>query len=489
MKEKSKDRAFMGHPRGLLTLSMTEFWERFSYYGMRAILIYYMYYSVAKGGLGFDQGTALSVMSIYGSLVYLSSTIGGFISDRLLGARRTVFWGGVLIMFGHIVLSLPFGAGALFASIVLIVIGTGLLKPNVSEMVGNLYGEKDLRRDSGFSIFVMGINLGSLIAPLIVNWAQVKFNFHVGFSLAAFGMAIGLIVYAIDSRKYIGEQDNQAPDPLKPSELKPLLIKVAGGLAAAIIVLGIMAATGNLTIANVIMLLTIIAIAVPITYFVMMLTSKKVTKVERSRVWAYVPLFIAAVIFWAIEESGSSVLAVFAANQTQLTFGSFKILPGWFQMLNPLFILLYGPVFATLWVKLGKKQPSSPKKFAYGLLFTGVSYLVMMLPLMLAGTDARVSPLWLVLSWAIVEIGEMLISPVGLSVTTRLAPKAFASQMMSMWFLADAAAQAVNAQIVRLYTPSTELAYFGIFGGLTILFGLVMFLIVPRIEKLMQGVN
>ena len=178
----------MGHPRGLLTLSMTEFWERFSYYGMRAILIYYMYYAVEKGGLGFDQPTALSIMSIYGSLVYLSATIGGFISDRLLGSRRTVFWGGVLIMLGHIVLSLPIGAVGLFGSIVLIVLGTGLLKPNVSEMVGSLYPEEDLRRDSGFSIFVMGINFGSLIAPIFVPWMADKFNFHAGFSLAAIGM-------------------------------------------------------------------------------------------------------------------------------------------------------------------------------------------------------------------------------------------------------------------------------------------------------------
>ncbi|WP_404819969.1 peptide MFS transporter [Lacticaseibacillus daqingensis] len=479
----------MGHPRGLLTLSMTEFWERFSYYGMRAILIYYMYYAVEQGGLGFDKATALSIMSIYGSLVYLSSTIGGFISDRLLGSRRTVFWGGVLIMLGHIVLSLPMGAGALFASIALIVLGTGLLKPNVSEMVGSLYPENDLRRDSGFSIFVMGINLGSLIAPLVVSWMQAAYNFHVGFSLAAFGMAVGLVVYVIDGRKYINPNDNQAPDPITPAELRPLMVKVGAGLAALAVILGVMGATGQLTVDNVITLITIFAIAVPVTYFVMMLKSKKVTKVERSRVWAYIPLFIAAVLFWAIEEQGSVVLAVFAADQTQLNFGGFKILPGWFQMLNPLFILLYGPLFAWLWVRLGKRQPSSPKKFAYGLVFTGISYLVMVVPVALFGTAVRVSPLWLVLSWAIVEIAEMLISPVGLSVTTKLAPKAFSSQMMSMWFLADAAAQAINAQIVKLYTPATEVMYFAAVGVVTILFAIVLAFMIPRIEKLMQGVN
>ncbi|MFD1433112.1 peptide MFS transporter [Lacticaseibacillus yichunensis] len=486
---KQSPKKFMGHPRGLLTLSLTEFWERFSYYGMRTILIYYIYYAVSEGGLGFDKPTALSIMSIYGSLVYLASTIGGFVSDRLLGPRKTVFWGGVLIMFGHIVLALPLAATGLFVSIALIVLGTGLLKPNVSEMVGDLYAPEDIRRDSGFSIFVMGINFGSLLAPLIVAWVQDKVNFHAGFSLAAIGMCIGLIYYVWSGKKTINPIDNLAPDPLRPEELRPLLKKVGLGLAALVVVLAAMAGLHGLTIENVILLITIIAVAVPVVYFVMMLTSPKVTKVERSRVWAYVPLFIAAVIFWAIEEQGSAVLATFANTQVRLNIGSFHILPGWFQMLNPFFILVYGPLFALLWVRLGKRQPSSPKKFVYGLIFTALSYLVMVAPVALFGPYEKVSPLWLVLSWAIVEVAEMLISPVGLSVTTKLAPKAFSSQMMSMWFLADAAGQAVNAQIVRWYTPQTEIAYFAVIAIVTAVFAVVLWLLSPRIEKLMAGVN
>ena len=193
MSDKTQDTAFLGHPRGLSTLFFTEMWERFSYYGMRAILLYYMYYSVAEGGLGFDKTTAASIMSIYGSLVYLSSVIGGFVSDRLWGSRKTVFIGGVLIMLGHIVLATPFGRMALFLSIALIVLGTGLLKPNVSEMVGGLYAEDDNRRDAGFSIFVFGINVGAFIAPLTVGWLGQKVNFHLGFSLAAIGMFFGLV--------------------------------------------------------------------------------------------------------------------------------------------------------------------------------------------------------------------------------------------------------------------------------------------------------
>ena len=206
MTDKTQEPTFLGHPRGLSTLFFTEMWERFSYYGMRAILLYYMYYSVSQGGLGFDKTTAASIMSIYGSLVYLSSVIGGFVSDRIWGSRKTVFVGGVLIMLGHIVLATPFGRMALFLSIALIVIGTGLLKPNVSEMVGGLYAPEDTRRDSGFSIFVFGINMGAFIAPLTVGWLGQQVNFHLGFSLAAIGMFFGLIQYSIDGRKYLSKE-------------------------------------------------------------------------------------------------------------------------------------------------------------------------------------------------------------------------------------------------------------------------------------------
>ncbi|WP_155286454.1 peptide MFS transporter [Lacticaseibacillus zhaodongensis] len=487
--KKDTDHAFFGQPRGLATLAFTEFWERFSYYGMKAILLYYMYFAVSKGGLGFSRSTAMSVVAIYGSLVYMSSVIGGFVADRVLGGRRTVLAGGILIMFGHIFLALPFGAVALFASIVLIVLGTGLLKPNISEMVGGLYSQDDVRRDSGFSVLVMGINLGSFISPIVVGWLGQQVNFHLGFSLAAIGMAVGLIFYVVDGKKYLNPDDNVAPDPLHEDEVAPLLIKIVIGIIVVAAIFGVMALTGNFNLTNVINFITVVAILIPIVYFVMFLTSKKVKKVERSRVLAYIPLFLASVIFWAIEEQGSSVLAMFAETQTNLHSFGFTIPASWFQSLNPLFIILYTPFFAWLWMHLGKKQPSSPKKFTLGLVFAGLSFVVMMLPLSMHGENSLVNPLWLVLSWAIVEVGEMLISPVGLSVTTKLAPHAYKSQMMSMWFLSDAAAQALNAQLVKFYTPGNEMLYFGLLGGATIVLGALLIFITPRIEKLMAGVN
>lgn len=489
MNSDAQNKAFFGHPRGLSTLFFTEMWERFSYYGMRAILLYYMYYSVTKGGLGMNKTTAASIMAIYGSLVYLSSVLGGFISDRILGSRKTVFIGGILIMFGHIALSTPFGQLALLVSIILIVLGTGLLKPNVSEMVGGLYAADDPRIDAGFNIFVFGINMGAFIAPILVGQVGMKINFHLGFSLAAIGMFFGLIQYWIDGKKYLSKDSLYPNDPIDPSELKGITIKAIIGLVALVLVLVIMQLFDALNITNVINLISIIAVLIPIYYFIAMLSSTKISNEERSKVWAYVPLFIASVLFWSIEEQGSVVLALFASDQTRLSLFGIGFEPSLFQSMNPLFIMLYVPIFAWLWVKLGTRQPSSPVKFSYGLFFAGLSFLWMAIPVILFGTDAKVSPLWLIMSWALVIIGEMLISPIGLSVTSKLAPKAFQSQMMSMWFLGNAAAQAINAQIVKLYTSNTEVAYYSAVGLITILFGVLLLFLSPRIKKLMVDVK
>ncbi|MBM6754238.1 peptide MFS transporter [Lactobacillus alvi] len=497
-KQKSMDASFFGQPRGLSTLFFTEMWERFSYYGMRAILLFYMYYAVSQGGLGMDQATAASIMSIYGSLVYLSGVVGGWLSDRVWGARKTVFIGGVLIMFGHIALSLPFGLPALYASIALIVAGTGLLKPNVSDMVGSLYDEGDKRRDAGFSMFVFGINLGAAVAPWAVPWAANGFgfhlfgstmNFHAGFSLAAIGMFFGLIQYWLDGKKYLSKDSLYPNDPIDREGLKPIITWTIVGVIVLAVVLGLLAAMGQLNITNVINIITIIAIALPIIYFIMMLNSKKVTKVERSRVIAYIPLFIAAAIFWGIEESGSVVLALFAEQRTVLHIGGWHFAAANFQTLNPLFIMILTPFFVWLWSKW-KHQPSAPGKFAAGMVIAGLSYMWMALPGIIHGTTAgRVSPFWLVGSWFIVEIAEMLISPIGLSVTTKLAPKAFQSQMMSMWFLADSAGQAVNAQIVKYYSSATEIPYFLIIGTVSVVFGVIMFFMVKKIHNLMGGID
>lgn len=482
-------KGFLGHPKGLLTLFFTEFWERFSYYGMRAILLYYMYYSISQGGLGIDHATAASIMAIYGSLVYMSGIIGGWISDRLLGSSRTVFWGGVLIMIGHLILSLPGSISTLFISMVFLVLGTGLLKPNVSSIVGNLYSETDTRRDSGFSIFYMGINLGAFLSPFIVGTLGQQYNFHLGFGVAAIGMMVGLLFFVLTRKKNLGLAGAQIPNPLTVSERKTVLKQFSIGIIVIALVCFATIPTGILTINRFTLLVSILGIIIPSCYFIFMYRSPKTTKIEKSRLIAYIPLFIAATMFWAIQEQGAIILATYADQRTQLQFAGFNLQSSWFQSLNPIYIVLLAPVFAWLWVKLNSRQPSTANKFAIGLLFAGLSFLVMIIPAYVHGTQSLVSPIWLVISFLLVVIGELCLSPVGLSITTKLAPAAFSAQTMSLWFLTSAAAQAINAQIVRLYTPETEIIYFGVIGGLSILLSVILYFMAPKIQELMKGIK
>lgn len=482
-------KGFFGHPKGLFTLFFTEFWERFSYYGMRAILVYYMYYEMSAGGLGLNQTTALSIMSIYGSLVYMSGIIGGWLADRIFGTSKAIFYGGILIMLGHIALAIPGSLALFFVSMVLIVLGTGLLKPNVSSVVGEIYAEDDNRRDAGFSIFYMGINMGAFIAPLIVGTVGMKINFHLGFSLAAVGMFVGLVLFVATKKKNLGLAGTVIANPLSPSE-KSRTIKiftVSAIAIAAIVYYGL--DYGFLTFNSFIATVGAFGLLIPTAYFFVMYRSKKTSEVERSRILAYIPLFIASVMFWAIQEQGSTILAAYADKRTDLEFAGITISPAWFQSLNPLFIITLAPVFAWMWVRLGNRQPSIPRKFSLGLLFAGLSFLVILLPAYFGGTDALVNPLWLVLSYFIIVLGELCLSPVGLSATTKLAPVAFSAQTMSLWFLSNAAAQAINAQLVKFYTPENEMMYFGIIGGVAIALSILLYIGSPLIQRFMKGVK
>jgi proton-dependent oligopeptide transporter, POT family len=479
---------FFGHPKGLFTLFFTEFWERFSYYGMRAILVYYMYYEVSKGGLGFPEDMALSIMSIYGSLVYMSGIIGGWLADRIFGTSKAVFYGGVLIMFGHILLAIPGNATLFFASMIMIVLGTGLLKPNVSSIVGEIYSEQDNRRDAAFSIFYMGINLGGFLSPLIVGAIGMN-NFHLGFSIAAIGMFIGLVVYVVTRTKNLGLAGTIVHNPIPAEQKKKLFTWIGIGLVVLAVLVTVGILTGALTFETFIKIVGGLGLLIPTMYFIVMYRSPKTTAVERSRILAYIPLFIASIMFWAIQEQTSTVLASFADKRTQLDFAGMHISPAWFQSLNPLFIIALAPAFAWIWLKLGNRQPSIPQKFSLGLLFAGLSFLVILVPAYFGGANSLVNPLWLVLSYFIVVIGELCLSPVGLSATTKLAPAAFTAQMMSMWFLSNAAAQAINAQIVKFYTPDTEMLYFGAIGGVAIVLAVILFLFSSKIQNFMKGIR
>ena len=484
---KTANKKFVGHPRGLFTLFFTEFWERFSYYGMRAILLFYMYYEISDGGLGLDIATATSIMAIYGSLIYMSAILGGWIADRILGPSKTIFYGGTLIMLGHTVLAIPvYGLTTLFVSLALIVTGTGLLKPTVSAVVGDLYSKEDYLRDSGFNIFYTGINLGALSAPLIVGTLGQQYNFHLGFSVAAVGMLIGLVTYVLTKRKFMGSIGDTAPNPLTPKEKKRSYRILGISITAILIIVGIVITTGTLTIGGFTILVSALAIIIPIIYFTVMYRSPKTNKKEKSNLIAYIPLFIAAVVFFGILEQGSIILAQFADQRTNLQFSGFNLQSSWFQSLGALFIVIFAPIFAWMWLKLRNNQPSTMRKFSIGLFLAGFSFILMMLPGLVGGTEMLASPLWLIFSFLLVSLGELFISPIGLSATTKLAPAAFASQTMSLWFLANAAGQGINAQIVRLFRPETEVIYFGTIGVISLIFGVIILLIAPMIQRKMN---
>ena len=381
-------KGFFGHPKGLSTLFLTEFWERFSYYGMKAILVYYLYYSVSKGGFGLDEGVALQIVSIYGTLIYMSGIIGGWIADRITGTQHAVFYGGFLIMIGHILLSLPNNLTMVMIALLFLICGTGLLKPNISTTVGELYAQNDARRDAAFTIFYMGINSGALLSPLVTGYLQSRFSFHLGFLVAAIGMFCGLVIYVVTRKKYLGLAGLSTPNPLTKQEIKKT------SLYAGVVII-------------------LIALYLIILQFNNALTLQNFS------------LFITAVAFWMIQEQGSTVLASFADNKTQLDLGKatnglihFHVPAAWFQSFNPIFIVALAPVFAALWVKLGKFNPPTVHKFALGTIVAGLSFIVMYIPL--SGPHSLINPLWLILSYLLITIGELCISPVGLSTTCLL---------------------------------------------------------------------
>ena len=358
---------FFGHPRGLGVLFFVEFWERFSYYGMRALLLFYMYFSIKDGGLGIDEGTAQSIMAVYGSLIYMTSVLGGWVADRITGTRAANLYGAVFIIIWHVCLSLPIGMTGLFTSMFFIIVGSGLMKPNISNIVGRLYPVNDKRIDAGFVIFYMSVNMGALISPLILNQFVDSGNFHTGFLIAAFGMALALVWYVLFNRKNLGDIGVKATNPLSASEKKKYTILfVAIGLIIALVLL-ITGLTGTLSFNIISTAVLVLGIVLPICYFTIMIRSKDVTDDERSRVKAFIPLFILGVLFWSIQEQGANVLNIFALKQSDMTLNIFGWQTGFgpaiFQSINPLFIVLLAPVISLIWRKMARNQPSLATKF------------------------------------------------------------------------------------------------------------------------------
>jgi POT family proton-dependent oligopeptide transporter len=487
------DKAFFGHPRGLSTLFFTEMWERFSYYGMRALLILFMTASAAEGGLGFDTASAGAVYGLYTSMVYMACLPGGWVADRLIGQRRAVLYGGILITAGHFSMAFP-SLATFYLGLLLIVLGTGLLKGNISVLVGTLYQPHDVRRDAGFSIYYMGINLGAFIAPLICGYLGQRVNWHAGFAAAGVGMLLGVVQYSLGSR-YLGQgglHPATASDSDRASDRSRALITA---LAFIIIVggIGIGAYTGALAVTP-----TQIAdwagyllLVVVLGFFVWLFANSSWTPDERKRLYAITVFFIAAALFWSLFEQAGSTLNLFADRDTRTSVLGWDFPSSWFQSMNSLFVWSFAPVFAWLWLALARRnaEPSTPIKFALGLILVGAGFGVLIVAAGLAANGVKVSPMWLTVTYLLHTFGELCLSPVGLSAMTKLAPARIAGLMMGVWFLATSVGNFIAGRLAGFYEqmplPSlfTNIALFGIVAGLLLL------PLAPPIKRMMGEVK
>jgi len=438
-------RTFFGQPVGLSTLFFTEMWERFSFYGIRPLLILFMTAGLASGGFNFSRETASAIVGIYSACVYLSALPGGWIADRLLGLRRAIWYGGVLIALGHIsiALSIVFAHAAFFLGLILIVLGTGLLKPNISAIVGDLYPEGGSRRDAGFSIFYMGINIGALVAPLVTGYLGERVGWHLGFGAAGVGMIIGVITYWLRADKTLGDV-GVAPASTDPAEHRRIKMSVAIGLGIiALLVILTMTGAVHVNPVSIAQKMTIVIVGMALIYFVYLFVAGGLDSEDKKRVVVIILLFIFAAIFWSAFEQAPTSLNLFARDYTNRFVFGWEMPTLWLQAANSVFVIVLAPVFAALWLTLGKrgKDPSSVAKFAWGLFFAGLGFVVMLLAaniVIKGGGNVRVSPWWLVLSYLFQTFGELSLSPVGLSSMTKLAPLKFKGQMMGIWFMAAA---------------------------------------------------
>jgi proton-dependent oligopeptide transporter, POT family len=436
-------KGFFGQPAGLSTLFFTEMWERFSYYGMRAILILFMISPQAQDGLGMTRDTAGAIYGLYTAGVYLFTLPGGWLADNILGQRKAIWYGGIMIMIGHLLLAIPGIPIIFFLGLIFVALGTGLLKPNISTIVGDLYPEGGVRRDRGFSIFYMGINTGSFLGQLIVPVLAQWHGWHWGFGAAAVGMFLGLIQFRLTQGNLM---DIGIQPKAKEEKDGGQGAGVNRGLAIGVLVLllaflGILQAMGKIdmfTAVGFAQAVGIIIASVTLAYFLFVLFAGGLTEEERKRVLVIFCLFIGAALFWSGFEQAGSSLTLFAEDFTILDPLGFKIPAGSVQIFNAIFIVMFAPVVGWLWVRLAARQlnPNTPIKFAIGLVLMGLGFLVMVFAAQIAAQGTDVSMGWLILTYFLHSIGELTLSPVGLSATTKLAPKRYLGQMMGIWFVA-----------------------------------------------------
>ncbi|SMD45483.1 proton-dependent oligopeptide transporter, POT family [Aquiflexum balticum DSM 16537] len=505
-----------GHPKGLMTLFFTEMWERFSYYGMRALLILFMTTAIIEGGLGFDDKTSGAIYGLYTMGVYLLALPGGWFADRLFGLKKSVWYGGIIIALGHFTMALPglflllgdsseakeslssLDTNSFFLGLILITVGTGLLKPNISSIVGQLYPAGSSKRDAGFSIFYMGINIGALIAPIACSTMAI-YDWHLGFGLAGLGMVFGLIQYKVSAKNLIGYGEAIPVLTDKEKRDRERLVRILFGIGSVVLLIltalfldfipmnvsAIASASG-----------TIIAI-VAFVYLGYVILFGGLNADDRKKVGVIAILFLFSALFWSGFEQAGSTLNLFAERFTDRTILGWEIPAGYFQSINSMFIIIFAPFFGALWVWLGRRhlEPSSPLKFAMGLLLLGMGFLVMYFAAKIAASGELAAPTWLIFTYMLHTFGELSLSPVGLSLVTKLAPPKYGGQMMGIWFLSVSLGNLFAGLIAGEASGGTEEALAEMPGQYIIIVmtalgaGMLLLLLSKPIRRLMGNVH
>jgi proton-dependent oligopeptide transporter, POT family len=488
-----------GHPAGLVTVFFTEMWERLSFYGMRALLILFLVDQVAHGGLGLDDRTAAAVYGLYVGGTYLACLPGGWIGDRVLGGQRAVLIGGIVIALGHLLLGVAPSTQVFFFGLLVIVLGTGLLKPNASAIVAQLYPEGGARRDAGFTIYYVGVNVGATLGPLIAGLIAQRYGWPYGFMTASVGMAAGVLQY-LWGRRLLGDAGRRPMSHASDAQLSGAppraalrWIAVAGVLLIAAVAL---LWSGVVQVAPVALqaVSTQVIVAIAIAYFAYLLFAAGLTRIERRRVLAVLVLFMASVLFWAGYEQSGSSMNLFAERYTDRALFGWVMPASWFQALNPIYIVVFGPLFAVLWVQLARRrlEPSTPLKFILGLLGIGAGFVVMAAASRLVVAGHLVGMGWLSVTYLLHTWAELCLSPVGLSVVTKLVPPRFVSQSLGVWFVSLSAGNLIAGRIAGDFDASNLAAmpgqFMAIFWFSAISAGLLA-LTLPVMRRWMSGVT
>ncbi len=451
---KANNDEFFGHPAGLSTLFFTEMWERMSYYGMRALLVLFMTLSIQEGGLGITVASATAIYGLYTGAVYFMGLPGGWIADRLIGGQQAVWYGGIVIMCGHILLAIP-SDSTFFIGLIFVVTGTGLLKPNIGALVGQLYAPEDQRRDAGYTLYYMGINLGSFIGYIVCGWLQVNAGYHWAFGAAALGMGAGLIQFRLTLYKLEGE--GAAPtQPLSPSGRRNSQLAIVA-FAVVMGLLTLMMLSGTLTI-NPVTLAQYVALtitAVFLAYYAGIYTFADLSEDEKRSLGALFLVCVASTFFWAGFEQAGSSLNLFGRDYTDRIIGSFEIPPAWFQSANSVFIVILSPFFAALWINLARRMidPSYSIKCAVGLIIMASGFIVMFFAAQVAASGLAAAPYWLIATYFLHTVGELCLSPTALSAVSKLSPRRFAGQMMGVYTLTYSIGNVVAGLVAGNFDP------------------------------------